>query len=137
MPKYFPGITHCIVRTPKNKEEMEATQEVIADVALCFGDDSDGLGPIRIKKMQGVISGVSAYPPKALVIENGKKAWLYILNGKVADEAKMTALIAFDKVKQKFGVKYNKKYKVVGDTVEEIGANDAISSSGMGEQPTV
>lgn len=136
MPKYFPGITHCIVHMPKDSQEITATGGVICNVSLYFGNDSDGLGPIRIKKMAGVVSGVTAHAPKAMAIVDGKKVWIHVLNGKVADEAKLLALIAFDSVKQRFGIKYNKKYRVTGNIIEEIGVTDVVSCAGVGEQPT-
>lgn len=121
MPKYFPGVTHCLVQTPITKEDMQAMGNTIATVHLCFAGDFDILGPIRIKKMEGPTSGATAHIPITPIIIGGKKNWIPILRGKLADEAKLEALIAFDKVKQQFGLKFGKTYKVFAKTIEEIG----------------
>lgn len=136
MPKYFPSLTHCKVITIHDAKDMEATEGTLAVVTLCFGSDTDTLQPIAIKKMPGPTSGVIAQVAKAPVKYNGKNIWISMLNGKLADEAKMEALIAFDKVKSIHGLKYNKRYRVDAKGVEEIGVTNAERSPGLGGQPT-
>lgn len=124
MPKFFPGITHTIVKTPKDIATMEKL-EGLATVRLCFTTDEDFI-VIKIKKMEGPTSGVSAIVPCV------PGTVLSAMYGKVANEAKLEALMAFDRVKQKFGIKFGKKYKVTLKDVVEIGGSDAVNLPGVG-----
>lgn len=119
MPKYFPSITHCKVVMPHDAKDMESLGGTLATVILCFSNEDDVLQPIQIKKMPGPVTGVIAEIPVTTFVHKGKTVFIPILKGKPADEIKLTALIAFDKVKQKYGLKFGKKYRVAGD-VEEI-----------------
>ncbi len=122
MPKYFPGVTHSIVRTVHCAEDMKLMKGVLAFVDVCFGPgDCDAVRMIAIKKMSGPIAGVTAHIPRTILIREGKKGWIPVIEGKAAEEAKMTALIAFDRVKSAHGLKFNKTYRILAKTVEEIG----------------
>jgi hypothetical protein len=114
MPKFFPGLTHAIVKTPTNAEMMTRMGGALAMVRLCFTTDTDFL-LIRISKMTGPVSGVVADLPTVPGLS------LAGIQGQPADELKMAALIAFDKVKQKFGIKFGKQFKVISNDITEIG----------------
>lgn len=124
MPKFFPGVTHTIVKTPKDIATMERLGG-LATVRLCFTNDEDFI-VIKIKKMDGPVSGVAAIVPciSGTIIS--------AIGGGVANEAKLEALMAFDKVKQKFGIKFGKVYKVLAKDIQEIGGTSAASSPGNG-----
>lgn len=97
----------------------------LAIVRLCFTTDEDCI-VVKIVKMEGPTSGVTALVPQipSTVIPG--------IAGKVANEAKLEALMAFDRVKQKFGIKFGKQYRVLAKDIEEIGGTNAISSPGLG-----
>ena len=120
MPKYFPGLSHSLVKTVKNKELFDKTGGAIAMVSLCFGNDTDCI-VLVVKKMSGPTSGVTAELPGYTVNSVVLPSFL----GKPGDELKLAALTAFDRVKQKFGVKWAKHYKVFEKDIEEIGAVNA------------
>jgi hypothetical protein len=120
MTKYFPGVTHCLIRTPETADDMKAMKDTIAIVSLCFGDDRNLFCPIRIKKMAPPATGVFAEIPMSPIVDKSKKKWGPVLTGQAADEAKMLALVAFDKVLQKYGLKYNKKFRVFAKDIEEL-----------------
>lgn len=124
MPKFFPGITHTIVKTPKDTETMGRLGG-LAVVRLCFTTDEDCI-IVKIVKMEGFTSGVSAIVPQIPGTQ------IPAIAGKVANEAKLEALMAFDRVKQKFGIKFGKQYKVLAKDIEEIGGTNAVSSPRLG-----
>lgn len=128
MPKFLPGLSHRIVKTVKSKEAMEKLSGAMALVTLCFTTNDDCIN-VMVHKMQGPTSGVTASVPGFII--NGKP--VDGIQGKVASELKMEALMAFDRVKQKFGLKWNRKYVVYEKTIEEI--PDAQHVSGLGAQP--
>lgn len=126
MPKYFPGVTHSIVRTTYCAEDMKAMNGVMAFVDVVFGPgDANAIRMISIKKMEGPTAGITAHIPRTISIQQGKRLWIPVLEHKLADEIKMVALIAFDKVKSQFGLKFNKTYRVLAKTVEEVGVLEA------------
>lgn len=131
MPKYFPGVTHAIVKTSTNAKLTEGG--LLAMVYLCFLEDADVI-VVQINKMTGPITGATAELPGFSIPYNGKTISVAGLRGKPADEAKLMALVAFDKVKQKFGLKFNKQYKVVAKDITEIGGTDAQHVSGVGTE---
>lgn len=136
MPKYFPGVTHVIINTVPSAKEMEAMKGTMAFVTLCFGPgDESSIGMIAIKKMPGPVTGLQAHIPKSPIIKDGKTAYISVITGKASDEAKMLALIAFDRMKQEFGIKFNKSYRVLAKTIEVIGGTDTVSTE-VGQQPT-
>lgn len=106
-------------------------------VRLCFTNDTDFL-IVRISKMQGPTTGVVANLPSfAATTSKGDIIPIAGIQGKPADEVKMMALIAFDKVKQKFGIKFGKQYKVISNDIQEMGGtNGTIRSPGVGGNPT-
>lgn len=123
MPKFLPGVTHALVVTSTNKEDMDKMHGIMANVNLCFGPgDEHALCSIGIKKMEGPVTGLTAHIPKTARITNGKTTYEPTLTGKLADEAKLLALTAFDRVKQSHGLKFGKRYRVIANAVEEIGA---------------
>lgn len=128
MPKFFPGVTHAIVKTVADQKDMDSMAKALAHVYLCFGPgDETSIGPVRIKKMEGPTAGVVAQVPKVPMITNGVKSWDPIVNGKAADEIKLAALVAFDRVKSAQGLKFNKSYRVAKE-VEEIVTTNAASN---------
>lgn len=129
MHKYFPGVSHCIVRTPKNAEAMTKMEGTIAMVYVCFGADVDNI-IVQVKKMEGPTTGATATPPYFTVTGDGKTIRMPGIQGKVANEIKLTALLAFDKVKQQFGLKFGKRYKVLDNAIEEISDAKCIASVG-------
>ena len=101
-------------------------------VRLCFTNDNDYI-LMRIAKMEGPTSGVVANLPSFIATTaNGAIVPIAGVAGKPADEVKMIALIAFDKVKQKFGIKFGKQYKVISNDIQEMGGANAVSSPGNG-----
>lgn len=129
MPKFFPGVTHAIVSTVYDKIDMDSMKGVLAFVEVCFGPgDDSSLCRILIKKMDGPTAGVTAHVPNAICLHGGKKEWLPIAKGAVADELKMLALIAFDRVKSAYGLKFNKTFRVLAKSVEEIGIANVASN---------
>jgi hypothetical protein len=82
---------------------------------------------IGIKKMQGPVTGLQAHIPKSPVIKDGKTAYVPVVTGKAADEVKLLALVAFDRMKQEFGIKFNKNFRVLAKTIEVIGDTDTVS----------
>jgi hypothetical protein len=131
LPKHFPGVTHAIVRTVKGQSDLDSSG-AIAYVSLCFINDDDALLPITIKKMTGPTSGITAHIPKTRILYGGKPYIMEVLKGAAADEVKMAALVAFDQMKQKVGVKWDKKYRVNSTGVEEIGGPNAVSGTRVG-----
>jgi hypothetical protein len=126
MPKYLPGATHSIVRTVHNIQDMQLMNGIMALIDVCFGPgDADAVRMIAIKKMEGPTSGATAHIPRTVIVREGKRGWVPVLEGKVADEAKTIALVAFDKVKSKFGLKFNKTYKVFAKDIEEVDSFEA------------
>lgn len=100
---------------------MEAMKGTIAFVNLYFGPGNDSyIGLIPIKKMEGPVSGVTAHIPKTPIVGEEKVIYCPIVTGHAANEIKMEALIAFDKVKAAHGLKFNKHYEVMGKDVREI-----------------
>ena len=120
MPKYFPGVSYAIVRTMPDKTAMEAAKGVMAYVDLCFDSDESAIKFIGIKKMEGPTTGATAHIPKTAVVVNGETKYKPVLEFKVADEARLLALKAFDRVKQQYGLKFNKIYRVLDKTVEDL-----------------
>lgn len=130
MPKYFPSFTHTIVNTVLSITEMSAMKGIMAFAEVCFGPgDDNAINLIAIKKIDGPVTGAQAHIPKTPVIKDGKTSYLPVFTGKAADELKMIALVAFDQVKQIHGLKFNKRYRVVGKTVEEINDNSKVCQS--------
>lgn len=127
MPKYFPGVTYCLVRTPTNTETMKKVGDALAFVHLCFGSDEDYI-LVQIKKMEGFTSGVTAFLPYFVATSEDKTLLIPAIQGKVANEAKLSALIAFDQVKQKFGLKFGRRYKVYEKSVEEIKSAKSVGT---------
>lgn len=134
MPKYFPGVSHYMVRTPKNAETMIRMDGTIAMVYICFGADEDHI-VVQVKKMEGPTTGATATPPYFTVNGDTKTIRMSGVQGKVANEVKMMALLAFDRVKQQFGLKFGKRYKVLDNTIEEI--IDAQRSTNVGQRTAV
>lgn len=126
MPKFFPGVSHSVVKTMKDAATIQK-MGMLATVRLCFADDMDNI-IIGIKKMDGPVSGVTAVLPGFSV----GTLCVPAIQGKVANEAKLIALMAFDQVKQKFGLKFNKMYRVNSKDVQEIGAPGAVNLPGVG-----
>lgn len=125
MPKFFPSITHAIVKTPRDADVMARMGGAIAMVRLCFLDDNDYI-LMRINKMEGPTSGVVADVPSFDAKTNdGRTVSICGFAGKVSNEIKLEALLAFDKVKQKFGIKFGKVYKVSAKDIQEIGDTSA------------
>lgn len=117
---------------------MVQMKNTIAFVDLCFGkDDNTAIGLISIRKISGPTAGVTAHIPKTPVYRHGKLMYIEMIQGAAADELKMLALIAFDKVKQMFGLKFDKSYRVGPSiVVEKLGEDNAERSSGVGQQST-
>lgn len=135
MSKIFPGVTHGIVRTVQNTDDMKAMNGIMAFVDLCFGPgDNHAIKFIAIKKMEGPVTGLTAHIPKTVLIKDGTKTYAPLLEGKPADEAKMLALVAFDKVKSAYGLKFNKTYRVLAKAVEEVHAE---TDAGVSQTSTV
>lgn len=122
MLKYFPGITHAHVHTVGSAKLMELRKGVLAYVNLFFGPGNDStIRLIAIRKMDGLTVGVTAeIPSTTLVGEEGNPVSIPIVSGHAANELKMEALIAFDKVKSAKGLKFNKHYEVFAKEVKEI-----------------
>jgi hypothetical protein len=121
MPKYFPGITHAHVHTVSSAKLMAAREGTIAHVNLFFGPgDTSCIRLIAIKKINGPTSGVIAEVPMVPLIGETKTVNVPIVAGHAADELKMEALIAFDKVKSSKGLKFDKHYEVIAKEVKEI-----------------
>ena len=122
MPKYFPGVSYAIVRTMPDKESMDAMDGTMAFVDLCFDSDTSAIRFIGIKKMAGPTTGATAHVPKTVVAvkANGDRKYAPVLEFKVADEARLLALKAFDRVKQQYGLKFNKIYRVLDKIVEDL-----------------
>lgn len=134
MPKYFPGITHAIVRTATTKESVEKTGH-LAVVYLCFTTDDDNL-LVFIGKLPGPTSGVQATLPGFSIDYKGSPTFVPAIRGKAGDEIKMAALIAFDRVKQSRGIKYNKKYKVMTKDITEMEKINAERAAEVGRGST-
>lgn len=120
MPKIFPSYTHCIVQTVKDAEAMENMKGIMAFVDVCLGSDSSAIRFIGIKKMTGPITGLTAHIPKTPFIKEGKTEYHPVVEAEAAAELKQLSLVAFDKVKQQFGLKFGKKYRVFEKKVEEL-----------------
>lgn len=130
--KYFPGISHAIVKTANDARAMEL-YNAVAIVFLCFTDDNDYI-TMFIRKLEGQGTTFNAYVPKHNTVKIPSYVSVPGVSGKPADELKLQALVAFDKVMQKHGLKYHKKYKVFEKTIEEV--VDAQCSTGVAQQPT-
>jgi hypothetical protein len=117
MPKFFPGVTHAIVKTPANADVMTKL-DGIAIVRLCFTSDEDFI-LVKISRMLGPTAGVTAILP-VVPVPNIPGTIILAIQGKPADEVKIMALMAFDKVKQKFGLKYGKQYKVISNDIQAM-----------------
>lgn len=121
MPKYLPGVTHTIITTAKNQDDMTSMKGMMAHVDLCFGPgDEHGIHGIGIRKMEGPVTGLTAHIPKTPMITTGKTTYTPVLSGKLAEEAKLLALVAFDRIKQVKGLKFGQKYRIVGTSIEEL-----------------
>lgn len=106
--------------TAKDAADVEKSG-AIAHVDICFGpNNEDAIRFMRIKKMSGPTAGVTAHSPKTAIIVGGQTKYMSILSGKAEQEAKLLALVAFDRVKQQFGIKFNKAYLVNTKEVLEI-----------------
>ena len=135
MPKFFPAVSHAQVRTVADANAMKAMHNTVAFVDIYFGPGENFIGYIGIKKIEGPTLGVQAHIPKTPILVAGKPVYIPIIQGEPADELKMLALKAFDRVKSAYGLKFSKTYKVLAKTVEEIGGPNAVSSPGVGGQP--
>jgi len=121
MPKILVGISSVVVCTAKNAEDMEKSGGVMAHADLCFGSGREhAIKYIRIRKMQGPTPGVTAHVPKAAVMIDGHIVYKPVLTGQAEQEAKHEALVAFDRIKQQFGIKFNKTYVVNAKEVTEV-----------------
>jgi len=118
--KHLSGVSHCLVRTAATEADMQGMDGTIATVALCFGDDKNVFCPIKIKRVPGPTVHFSAELPKSVTLNKGEKTIYHVLMGPIGEEAKMMALVAFDKVKQASGLKFGKKFRVFDKKVEEV-----------------
>ena len=133
MPKYFPSYTHTTVKSIKNEIDSIAMNNTIALVSIHFGD-ACAIQHIAIKKMH-LISGVIAHIPMSAMIVDNKKEWYSIVTGPAAEELKLLALVAFDRVKQLHGLKYNRTYRVSGTDailIKQENQNESECSTTLG-----
>lgn len=121
MPKYFPSVSHALVRTVSDQKAMDRMKGTMAFVDLYMGPGENAICYIAIKKITGPTLGVNAHIPKTPVYVGEKLVYVPVVQGEPAEELKMLALRAFDRVKSAHGLKFSKTYKVLAKTIEEVG----------------